>query len=95
MPRYKLNTSNCDLTQTTELANDSGQRVVGDTFQLAADPIRHRALAQVPRLNVSLEQRHDLLSHLVHSTCWGTEDGSLYVNTISMKLYVKWVKQGV
>lgn len=66
-----------DLTQTTELADDGGQRVVGYTFQLVANPIRHCTVAQVPRLNVSLYQRHDPLSHLDHSTCWGTEDSLL------------------
>lgn len=66
----------CDLTQTTELADDGGQRVVGYTFQLVANPIRHRTVAQMSRLNVSLDQRHDPFSRLDHSTCWGTEDRS-------------------
>lgn len=71
--------SYCDHTQATELADDGRQRVVGHTFQLVANPIRHCVVAQVPRLNVSLDQRHDPRSHLSHSsTCRGSEDSSLY-----------------
>ena len=65
---------NCDLTQTTELADDGGQRVVGYTFQLIANSIRYGTVAQVPRLNVSLDQRHDPFSHLGRDTCRETED---------------------
>lgn len=73
--------SNRDLTQTTELADDCGQRVVGYTFQFVANPIRHCTVAQVPRLNVSLDQRHDPFSHLGHSTCWETEHSSMDTTT--------------
>lgn len=61
-----LNMSYCNLTQATELADDSGQRVVGYTLQLVANPIRHCTVAQVPRLNVSLDQRHGPFSQLSH-----------------------------
>lgn len=62
--------SECDFTQTAELTNDGWQRVVGDTFQLGVDPIGHCAVAQVPRLNTPLDQRHGFPSHRRYSTCW-------------------------
>lgn len=45
----------CDLTQTTQLADDGGQRVVGYTFQLIANPIRYWSVAEMPWLNVPLD----------------------------------------
>lgn len=44
-----------ELTQTTQLADDGGQRVVGYTFQLTANPIRYWSVAQMPWLNVPLD----------------------------------------
>lgn len=76
MTQTLRNTSNCDLTQATELADDGGQRVVGYTFQLAANSIRDCTVAQESRLNVSLDQRHDPFSRLDHSTCWEMEDSA-------------------
>lgn len=69
---FILNLINCKLTQTAELSNYSGQRVVGYTFQLVANSIGHGTVAQVPRLNVPLHQRHDPFSHL--PSCLESED---------------------
>lgn len=52
------------LTQTTELADDGGQGVVGHTLQLTVDSVGHCTVAKVPGLNVSLDQRHDPVSRL-------------------------------
>lgn len=100
LTQAKLNRSNCDFTQTAELADDGGQRVVGYTFQLVANPIRHCAVAQVPWLNVPLDQRHDPFSHLGRGTCWGRDDSSLdtatcRVRTLIHKTTLKAIKKGV
>lgn len=76
--------SMCDFTQTAELTDDGWQRVVGYTFQLGANPIGHCAVAQVPWLNVPLNQRHGSLLRRVHSTCWGISDSSVDTATSTL-----------
>ena len=82
-----LNKSHRDLTQTAELADDGGQGVVGYTFQLTANSLGHGTVAQVSGLDVSLDQRHDPVSHLHRSTCWetrGRADSSLLTHPLFM-----------